>query len=386
MAQFEGRLNSNHIQSALYNMIISIVTHADNIKGTYSQLVDEAREEVGLYGDKILKIDTDVLSSKPWVQDSSDALNVLALHRPPAPKTQEIVINNFRQIALTTDSVMSKMAFGDEGAFSNYTAVLMAWIYDTKKVFTSKLYNAFFGTVKGLSNKATYNIDITTAVGATTGVEKNKLTAEAIAEGIADLIVDMSDATRDYNDYKFLRSYDESEIKIVWNASWNKKIQKYGLPEIFNKDGLVDKFDQYVLPAKYFGRAVAAGDVGNNKVIGSDGEVDATKGTVRSKVEKEFVFSGVNYHLFPGDALSTGMKVDATGATVSNPDFAENEVYVEDADIICKVVTKLPVFAEAFSTGTAFYNNRNLSTNNYLTFGYGLDYLYGKPLIEVKKI
>lgn len=43
-------LNTNRIFSALYNQIISIDTFADNIKGTQSQLVDEARVDGTLYG------------------------------------------------------------------------------------------------------------------------------------------------------------------------------------------------------------------------------------------------------------------------------------------------------------------------------------------------
>lgn len=47
---FTGQLNPNEIFGALYNMIISQQVFADNIKGTYSELVDKARVDGTLYG------------------------------------------------------------------------------------------------------------------------------------------------------------------------------------------------------------------------------------------------------------------------------------------------------------------------------------------------
>ena len=52
MAEFAGKLNSNEIFAALYNMIISQQVFADNIAGTNAQLVDKARVDGSLYGDQ----------------------------------------------------------------------------------------------------------------------------------------------------------------------------------------------------------------------------------------------------------------------------------------------------------------------------------------------
>ena len=84
MPQFMGSLNHNEIQSALYNMIISQAVEVRNIAGTYSDLVDKARADGGLYGDQKHFIDTDILKSHVWGADS-EASNLLALDRPPAP-------------------------------------------------------------------------------------------------------------------------------------------------------------------------------------------------------------------------------------------------------------------------------------------------------------
>ena len=51
MPNFTGKLNSNKIFAALYNMIISQEVYADNIADTKASLVDRARVDGGLYGD-----------------------------------------------------------------------------------------------------------------------------------------------------------------------------------------------------------------------------------------------------------------------------------------------------------------------------------------------
>ena len=61
MGNFTGRLNSNEIFGALYNMIIGQEVFADNIKG--SDLVDQARVDGSLYGDTKLYYSTDALTS-----------------------------------------------------------------------------------------------------------------------------------------------------------------------------------------------------------------------------------------------------------------------------------------------------------------------------------
>lgn len=103
MPVFNGSLKSNHIMSALYNMIISQEVFADNIAGTGSALVDEARVDGGLYGDTKLYTAVDVTKSIAWVQDSQTATNLLELHRPDPAQTQAITLDQFRQIALTVD-------------------------------------------------------------------------------------------------------------------------------------------------------------------------------------------------------------------------------------------------------------------------------------------
>ena len=248
----------------------------------------------------------------------------------------------------------------------------------TKKVYDGTLYNVFVGTAVSTATKGNLNVDITTATTGLTGEEANRVEATAYAQFIADLLVDMGDYSRDFNDYGFLRSYADADIKVIWNSKIVNKIKKIDLPTIFHKEGLVDKFDEEVLPSRYFGHIVGESDIGSGKIIGTDGAYDSTKGTLRAV--KELVYN--DKHYFPGDALATsGTYVAVVGG------LEASDVYVEDANIVCKIVTKLPPYMSAFETGTSFFNPRSLTENHYLTFGHNtLEYFKDKPYITIKKI
>ena len=163
MANFTGKLNSNEIFAALYNMIISQEVFTDNISGTDSELVDRARVDGGLYGDTKLYYATDVLKSAPWGNDA-EAQNLLALHRPDAPECQAITLDKFRQISLTVDNYLSKRAWGTESAFSNFNNVMLGWIRETKRIYDASTYNAYLGTAESSIGKQKKKDNITRAV------------------------------------------------------------------------------------------------------------------------------------------------------------------------------------------------------------------------------
>lgn len=367
-------LNPNEIFGSIGNMIISQQVFADNL-GKHQTLVDKARVDGGLYGDKKLYYATDVLASNAWGADD-EAANLLALDRPQPPKVQDITLNIFRQIRLTVDNYLSKRAWSNEGAFSEFNSVMLGWMRETKRVYDGTLYNVFIGTTQTSVGKQMQSIDLTTGLSGLSGIEKDRKEAELIAQALADLIVEMGDYSRDFNDYEFLRSYANESIKVVWNHKFINKIRKVDLPTIFHKEGLVDKFEEDVIPARYFGHVVGASDIGSGKVIGTDGAYDSTKGTLRAV--REFVYNDVHY--FPGDALATsGTYVAVVGG------LEAKDVYVEDADVICKVLVKLPPIMSAFEVGTSFFNPRSLTENHYLTWGHNtLEKLDNYPFITVK--
>lgn len=344
MAAFNGQLKSNEIFSALYNMIISQEVFADNIS-QHQTLVDKARVDGGLYGDTKLYYATDALKSAPWGNDA-EATNLLALHRPPAPECQEIVLDQFRQICLTVDNYLTKRAWMAEGAFSSFNGVMLGWMKETKRIYDGTLYNVFIGTTK--SAKAAQNITVTAGAD-----------AQQIAETLANLIVAMGDYSRDFNDYGFLRSYTEGEIKVIWNSKYVNKIKKIDLPTIFHKEGLMDKFEEEILPARYFGT-----------VNGAQVATSSNTGQYRSVVEKDYGST----HVFPGDVIPAGFVI------------AKGEGYLVDEKVICKVLVKLPPYMSAFEVGTSFFNPKSLTENHYLTFGYNtLEYLKNYPFITVSE-
>lgn len=373
---FNGQLNSNSIFSAIFNMIISQQVFADNIKGTYSELVDKARVDGTLFGDTKLYYATDVLKSRPWLGDS-EASNLLNVNRPDAPKCQAITLDTFRQIDITIDNYLSKQAFADEGTFSSFNSVILGWIRETKKVYDTTTYNVFIGTTESAVQGAK-TIDITTATTGLTGLEAKRVTALTYAREMADIIDDMKDITRTYNDYGFLRSYNEDDLEIVIRKDVANEITKLDLPTVYHKDG-VDISERCIkIPGRYFGRAIAASDIGEGKVIGADGAYDSTKGTLRAA--KEFDYNNVHY--FPGDALATsGTYVAVVGG------LEATDVYLEDANKIAVIMHKGSVpYMSAFEVATSFFNPRSLTENHYLTFGHNtLDYLRNYPFLVIKK-
>ena len=387
-AAFLGQLNSNEITGAIFNMIISQEVYADNLKGTKSELVDHFKVDGSLYGDTKLYYSSDVLKSHAWGNDA-EAANLLALDRPAAPKVQKIVIDQFRQIRLTVDYYLSKRAWSTESAFAQFTSVMLGWIRGTKRVTESRLINTFVGTTKTTQGKQAITVDVTTAVGSTTGEEKNRLEAQAIAQTIADLYAELEDTTRDYNDYGHLRSYDEDDVMVIMNTKYLNKILKIDTPTIFHADALKDKLNQYKLTPKYFGVPIVSGNIASYTDSGSGsagkpitsagvyapGNGNAN-GTLRSLVEQDFTVSGTTYHVFPADELPVGAAV--TGSS---------NVYIEDDTIIAKVVHKRSIpFMSAFEVGTSFFNPRSLTENHYLTWGYSKpDYLANYPFITITK-
>ena len=362
VTNFNGQLRANEIYSAIFNAIISQTVFADNIAGTKSALVDRARVDGSMYGDTKLYYATDCLKSSKWGNDA-EAENLLALNRPESPKCQPIYLDTFRQIALTTDDYMTKRAWGDAAAFASFNSVMLGWIGDTKKIYDATTYNAYVGTAETDIGRQKMEIDVTAVVGDTTGEAKARLEGQAIAEGIANLLVDLTGVSRDFNDYGFLRSYNVDDLIFVWNSKAVSKIEKRDLPTIYHKE-IMDKFGEYTLPARYFGTVNTTNTVGNGT-------------TVRSLVEQDVpkTSGGGTVHVFAGDLIPTTCTA------------AANTSYTTDDKILFKVMHKNSVpYMSAFEVGTSFYNPKSLTTNHYLTFGHNtLQYLGNYPLITVRQ-
>lgn len=386
-------LTPNDLFQTLANMIISQEVFADNL-GKHQTLVDKARVEGTLYGDTKLYYSTDVLKSHDWLNDE-EAPYLLQLDRPQDPVVQAIKLDKFRQIRLTTDNYMTKRAFATEGTFASFNGVMLGWMRETKRVYEGTLYNCYVATTTSNVGKQLRTVDITNATAGLNGIEKARMTAMVIAQDLADLLVEMGDYSRDFNDYGYLRSYANESIKVVWNAKFVNQIKKVDLPTIFHNEGLVDKFEQDVLPARYFGTVITLENVANysastpttGKPIDSDnntyvpGEGHAN-GCIRSLIEADVKVASKDYHVFPGDEIPVGSTIAVSGAT-----FAYGDVYIEEADVMYKVLVKLPPIMSAFEVGTTWFNARSLTENHYVTWGYNtLQYFKNYPFITVKAV
>ena len=366
-------LTANEIYNTLANMIISQQVFADNLS-KHQTLVDKARVDGGLYGDTKLYYATDVLKSVEWgvakgrEQEQLEAKNLLDLDRAEDPEVQAIKLDIFRQIRLTVDNYLTKRAFADEGTFASFNGVMLGWMQETKKVYDGTLYNVFIGTTETNVGKQIVNVELDKSAA------PSKSAGESIAKAMADLFTEMSDYTRDFNDYGYLRSYGDSEIKVIWNAKYFNQVKKIDLPSIFHDDALQSVFTGDVLPARYFG------NVQKTKVAAAQND-----GTYRSLKEMDVTVSDSVKHLFPGDLIPGNIDIELDLDKDNHRTIPV--AYKEDDTIICKVVTKLPPYMSAFETGTSFFNPRSLTENHYLTFGHNtLQYLKNYPFITVKAI
>lgn len=374
---YAGKLNANEIFASIYNMIISQQVFVDNIKDTKASLVDASRVDGSMYGDTKLYYATDVLRSYVWGGDA-EASKLLELNRPEDPQCQAITLDVFRQIRLTVDNYLTKRAWSSENAFNEFNSVMLGWIRDTKRVYDSTTYNTFIGTYETTEGKQLQTITLPTVEGDKEA--ENRLQAQTIATKVADILVDLEDVSRDYNDYENLRSYSADDFRYIWNSTYVNKINKLDVPTIFHKDGLIDKFAQYTLPARYFGDVVVKGTA-----VTSDGT------SYRSLIEQDVTLvenltfkgktlqAGSTFHLFAGDLIPNKIAL-ASASAVLVPSYKEN------GNIICKIVHKDAVpYMSGFEAGTSFFNARSLTENNYLTFGHNtLVAIHDKPFITLK--
>ena len=370
MPAFTGYLNANEIQSSIYNMIIGQYINTRNINNTYNTLLNMARRNVGLYGDQELHYATDAYRTYEYNPDTTEQCNVLAVHRPPAPKCQAIQLNNARYIPVTIDDYFTKRAFMSESGFSDYNAVIVQWLRDTMEIYLTTMYNAFIGTNETNVGQQVQTINLTdmisTATSASDNEAANRLRAVFIGEKIANILVSLGDPIqgKNFNDYGFYRSWNPDDLVIVWNSAYFNQIRKVDLVTIFHDEGIVDKLEEkYVLPETYFGTV-------NTK----SGTAEASNTTVRALVEKEYNVSGIRYHVFPGELIPNGAA------------YAADETYTVKTDIICKIMHKESVpILDGVEGEKVFINGRNWSENRYLHFLVNTpEHMKDMPFITVK--
>lgn len=359
---FNGNLNTNEIYQSIYNMIISQTVYANPIKGTYG-LADKFKKDGTLYGDTKLFYSVQIGKVVDWTNDG-EAANLLNLNRAQSPACQAVTIDVFKMVWLTVDNFLSKRAWGSESVFSQFNSVILSTIRETKRVYEATMVNSFIGTHKATGSGQSVAITLPSTTGTIVSDETTPVTntvtdkealarleAEAVARGIADLIVDVQDINTKYNDLGYLRSYDESQLMFVWNADWFNKIKKIDLPTIFHNDGLVDRLGENVIPARYFG------DINTASKTAADS-------STRMLRDMDLTIDGVTTYFRAGDKVPSGTTLVSAGEIVI-------PTYQENANVICKIVVPEAIqYMSAFETQTEFYNPRSLTNTHYLIFGH----------------
>lgn len=395
---FSGDLNTNEFYNGLYNMMRLAYVYADNLDALDDSLANKYRADGGMYHDKTVYTDMDILYSRVWDPDDT---NVLAPEQIVKPVQEEIVVNQFRQIGLYTDEYLSKRAWMDAATYDSFRSVVQKQVSDTKRVFEQKLINTYVGTTSQPQYTGQkLNITIDLPVVADDAEAQNRLQAQTIAKSIGDIFTELKDPSRTFNYRKFMKAFNEEDFDVIWNADFYNKILFTDLPTIFHKDNLLKTGRS--LPAYYFGGAPASGTT----------TADGT--TIRSL--KEYIIlvntsgeyttttSGASLvHVFPGDLLpsKTPITSSRTGdnfATYNASSFRDQGytqtvscatracAYAPNEKIICKIIHKDAIkYLSSFETGTEFWNPKNLTTNRYLTWAYADPAnLLGYPLIVLK--
>ena len=318
---FNKTLNTNELYESLANMIINQEVFSDNIGNVNNSLLDAAFEDVGQYGDTVLKYSADILQTNDLDMNTllEEGGNLLSTDPGPDPYCQSFTIDKLKQIRLTTLPFLSKRAFATEGAYSQFNDVMKQSIIDTKNVSLNADYNAFIGTAgTGLHpdlDTIGYGQKVLCSLSADTPH------ALSIAKKIADIITELTEPSRDWNDLKFMRSFKKEDIIIVWSADFLNSITKEDLPIIFHND-VFDDLTKFVLPGKYFG------DIDDSGGFTTDGT------STRALIEKTFVAKDhpeKKFHLLAGELLPE-----------ANINYDGNDVYVQNSLYVCKIFVKLP--------------------------------------------
>lgn len=366
-------LKPNQVYSVLSNMVIS-VTAKDPTAKANNILCEEARVDGGAYGDTKVYVDQstpydyDFLGGASGINHLSGEAgipnrNVLEPHYNEVT-TDSIVVDKFRQVAITTFTYLSRAAWGTKGAFEQFIGFVKAQLQKAKDMYDYLVYNVFVGTEESAIGKQIRTVDIAAIVGATTGEEANRLEAAAIAEDISNLLVELKDYSTDYSDTQYPNAWNPDEMRFVFNSKWINKIQKRDLVSYFSKE-FVDKLGKYVLPARFFGTVNTTAKTGDGVKIRARYPMVLAETNTPSK----------KHVLRAGDLIPTTCQAPA------------NMSYTEDDSIIFKVNTKqgMPIMS-SFTTTTSFYNPRSLEENQYLTWSHNtLKHINSYPCITVRK-
>ena len=364
MALHAQRLNANAVISSLFNFIrlVSVMGAKLDIDDSNAT---KFKMQGGEYEDTLEFITTDVPYSKVFDPDDT---NVLAKEQQLVPAYTTITVDKARQIGLYLPTYfLSRQAFQNSNYFDEFNALAQSMIRKTRDLYDQRLVDCYIGSTTSSVGKQLQTVTLS----------GNNAQADtlAIAEKVSNILYDMANTSRAYNDRGYMSAFKKDNVIIYWNSKYWSTMMKVGMPVTFNKDGVLEKGE--VLHYSYFTTPVTATNISDfsastpttGKPIDSDDGTyvpgaNNANGTLRAAEEMDVTVSGTTTHLFQGDELPAGAVVYASGE-IKIP------CYIEDAKAICKIISKDALkYVSSIETQTTFENRKNLSKNIYYTFMY----------------
>ena len=369
--QFNGQLNSGIIYNSMYNAIIAIYQIKQHFTDSYS-LVDRFRKEGSEYGDKLVYMTLDSIPVHDWTNDG-EAANLLALDRNKKQHEEEIKLDVFKQIRLTTDAYMqTKQLWTSENGFSRFASLLLQTMENAKKVYEIKTFDVFAGTVKatGAAQSATWDLSEGGPNSTNDPEGAARWFGMKLAERLSNLMYNLRDVRRTWNDIGYEASYNMDEFQLVLPASVANQFKYVSMPTIFDNGPLKSLLeDAYILPDIYFGDVVT--------VTGTQIKAD---GTTHRFLHSQFL-EDTFYNA--GDLIPKDTVIASTTAIVVPAYKMPN---ADTTDVLLKLIHKEDCpYMSAYNVRSQFYNARSHTTNNYLTFAHNtLEHIGIFPLITIK--
>lgn len=364
-------LNANVVFGTLYNQIISIQNHVNEMSFDPSLDIVKSRKVDGtLYGDTKVYRDTDVLRSYDWSHKDA-TYNLLTHMDPPAPKEDYVVIDTYRQIPVTISEYLVKQAWTEEGAFSQFNSLILGWMGKTRAVyehtkFTADIYQAGLAGATSIGTIAIPAASAgTTEDGKVVSVTELdiKLRYQVFARKLRTILKGLNEPSRLYNNNGFLKNINPSELQLILPL---------GIKDEFEQFGVELPMEVKEVDWKYPGVLLATAGTSN--------------GTVRSAVETQIVDANGDdvAYVFSGDLIPSGGVYKANEAYT--PTFtAAPSLLTSDLTFLILHKSDFPI-PSAFSVNTSFFNAKDLVISHYMTWGYSNprnNHLNQYPLLKV---
>lgn len=358
-------LAANAVYSTMSNMCLNLRVDPHDL-GDFGKYYSMFRKDVEPYAQYFRIINTDATTTYAFTGDT----NILSTTYPPCTE-DKVELDKFRQIEVSYEHFRSKAMGGSANIFSDFVSSVTQWVEDTFKLFMGATVNVFLGVTckldttsgKPAANKAVQTVTIPALSGNPMEKEASvRVAAGVIADKVQQILDEMKDARRDYNDLGYVRTTPSPVI--IWNDKVVRKLLKKGLQG--NTLYQTPDFNfENTMPERFFG-------------VGSGSTSSGTGKNYRSLVEQTIS----NKHYMPGDLLAdslTGLTAaDNYQASVEGADLASD-------DIVCVICdSEYPIILHGETADTSFENPKAHINTAWKTWSYGLGQDKGKAFVRVK--